>query len=118
MCCRKAAVTSRAPQSRCTTSRSVRRTAPPSKCQPASRGCPVAACRACRAEPASRNFFTQGTIMKYMPTLVLAAAGLLTTGNALADCAADATVAEVRAAHARGQQREKAGDARGALGAY
>jgi hypothetical protein len=56
--------------------------------------------------------------MKYLSTLVLAAAGLLGTGNALADCAADATVADVRAAHARGQQREKAGDARGALGAY
>lgn len=56
--------------------------------------------------------------MKYLPTLVLAAAGLLFTGNALADCAADASVADVRAAHARAQQREKAGDARGALGAY
>jgi hypothetical protein len=56
--------------------------------------------------------------MKRMATLLLAATGILTTGKALADCAADATVADVRAAHARGQQREKAGDARGALGAY
>lgn len=56
--------------------------------------------------------------MKHMATLVLAAAGLITTGQALADCAAEATVAEVRAAYARGQQREQAGDARGALGAY
>jgi hypothetical protein len=56
--------------------------------------------------------------MKRIASFALAAAGLLFTGNVLADCAADATVADVRAAYARGQQREKAGDARGALGAY
>lgn len=56
--------------------------------------------------------------MKRIASFALASLGLLATGTALADCAADATVAEVREAYARGQQREKAGDARGALGAY
>jgi hypothetical protein len=56
--------------------------------------------------------------MKRIASFALATLGLLSTGNVLADCAADATVADVREAYARGQQREKAGDARGALGAY
>ena len=42
----------------------------------------------------------------------------LGAGTAWADCAADATVAEVQAAYVRGQQKEKAGDVQGALGAY
>ncbi len=42
----------------------------------------------------------------------------LVSCDVLADCAADATVADVRAAYVRGQQKEKAGDLRGALGAY
>jgi hypothetical protein len=56
--------------------------------------------------------------MRHIASVALATLGMFTTGNVLADCAADATVAEVRAAHARGQQQEKAGDTRGALAAY
>jgi hypothetical protein len=56
--------------------------------------------------------------MKRISHLAIATLGILVAGNALADCAADATIAEVREAWARGQQREKSGDARGALGDY
>lgn len=56
--------------------------------------------------------------MRNLATCMLGAVALLAAGPALADCAADATVNDVRQAYARGQQKEKAGDARGALGAY
>jgi hypothetical protein len=56
--------------------------------------------------------------MKPYAYLLLAVLGTLCARPVLADCAADATVAEVRAAYDRGQQREKSGDARGALSAY
>jgi hypothetical protein len=56
--------------------------------------------------------------MRILATCTLAALAVLTAAPALADCAADATVSDVRQAYARGQQKEKAGDARGALGAY
>ena len=55
--------------------------------------------------------------MKHFASCLLGLMGLLGTGAALADCAADATVADVRKAHARGQQLEKSGDSRGALAA-
>lgn len=56
--------------------------------------------------------------MRKLICLALAVFSSALTGTALADCAADATVTEVRQAFARGEQREKAGDAVGALGAY
>jgi hypothetical protein len=45
-------------------------------------------------------------------------AALVPAGAALADCAADSTAQDVRAAYARGQSLEKAGRAREALAAY
>jgi hypothetical protein len=56
--------------------------------------------------------------MSAVKLLLGAALALVVTQPALADCAADSTVAEVRQAYARGQQREQAGDGVGALGAY
>lgn len=56
--------------------------------------------------------------MKKIHSLLLLAFAGLAGGPALADCAADATVAEVRAAYARGEQQEKAGNAAAALDAY
>ncbi len=56
--------------------------------------------------------------MKKTTLCLFAALGLFATTAALADCAADATIAGTTRAHARGQQLEKSGDARGALTAY
>jgi hypothetical protein len=61
---------------------------------------------------------TMKTMTKRFACLLVAAMGTLGAEITMADCAADATVAEVRAAYARGQQREKGGDLRGALGDY
>jgi hypothetical protein len=58
------------------------------------------------------------TCTKPIACMLVAALGALTAETTVADCAAEATVADVREAYARGQQREQAGDARGALGAY
>jgi hypothetical protein len=57
-------------------------------------------------------------IMKPFRSCIVAALGLLAANVALADCAADATVADTKRAHVRGQQLEKSGDAQGALAAY
>ena len=56
--------------------------------------------------------------MKPIASCLSGVIGLLPLNGAYADCAADATVADVRKAQARGQQLEKSGDARGALAAY
>lgn len=56
--------------------------------------------------------------MKILAISMLGAMGLMAVNSAWADCAADATISDVKQAYARGQQLEKAGDARGALGAY
>jgi hypothetical protein len=56
--------------------------------------------------------------MKQIASCLIGVIGLFTLNGAYADCAADATVADVRKAQARGQQLEKSGDARGALAAY
>jgi hypothetical protein len=56
--------------------------------------------------------------MKRFASSLVGLLGFLALQGAYADCAADATVADVRKAHARGQQLEKSGDARGALAAY
>lgn len=56
--------------------------------------------------------------MKKFPISLLGLASLVAMHGALADCAADATVNDVRRSHARAQQLEKSGDARGALSAY
>jgi hypothetical protein len=56
--------------------------------------------------------------MKKIASCLISLVGLFTLNGAYADCAADATVADVRKAHTRGQQLEKSGDARGALAAY
>lgn len=56
--------------------------------------------------------------MKIIAPCLIGVLGLMVAAPALADCAADATVRDVREAFARGQQQEKAGDTRAALGAY
>lgn len=56
--------------------------------------------------------------MKRIAHLFIAALGTLAAADATAACTATATVADVRAAYARGEQQEKAGDVLGALGAY
>ena len=56
--------------------------------------------------------------MKQIASCLIGVIGLFALNGAYADCAADATVADVRKAQARGQQLEKSGDARGALAAY
>src|SRR5690606_5194337 len=56
--------------------------------------------------------------MKILATSMLGAMGLMAVNSAWADCAADATISDVKQAYARGQQLEKSGDARGALSAY
>lgn len=56
--------------------------------------------------------------MKKLFRIAVAVFGAALSANALADCAADATVADVRQAYIRGEQREQAGDAAGALGAF
>jgi hypothetical protein len=58
------------------------------------------------------------TYTKQIACMLVAVLGALSAETTMADCAAEATVADVREAYARGQQREQAGDARGALGAY
>lgn len=56
--------------------------------------------------------------MKNIHRLILVAMTFAGSGHALADCAADATVAQVREAHARGERHEKAGNRAAALDAY
>lgn len=57
-------------------------------------------------------------LIRQSATCLIAISVLFATGEAVADCAADTTVAEARQAHALGQQREQAGDSVGALAAY
>jgi hypothetical protein len=56
--------------------------------------------------------------MKHIASCLIGVLGLACLPGAYADCAADATLADVRKAHTRAQQLEKSGDARGALAAY
>lgn len=56
--------------------------------------------------------------MKRIAFCIVGVLGLIAADGAFADCAADATVADVRKAQARAQQLEQRGDARGALAAY